>query len=94
MVGTIRPLMGRGVLARYIQRALRQLRGAASIDFSNINPSTHAHFCRIKCGPHHNDGFQIFGNGDDGLEEALFHGLEFYSVYYHSLQDEEWETIG
>ena len=93
MVDAIQPLIDRGLLAQYVQRAPERPRGAASIYFSNIDPAMHAHFCRIKCCPHHNDEFQIFGNGNDGLEEALLHGLEFYSAHYYSLRDEERETI-
>ena len=54
----------------------------------------HAHFCCVKCCPHHNNGFQIFGDGDDDWEEAMIHGLEFHMPFYSSFPDDDREMIG
>ena len=86
--------MNQGLLASYVKRMPEQPRGLGSLDLLSNTPETHAHFCRVKCCPHHNDGFQIFGDGDEGWEEATIHGLEFHMPFYYSLPEEDQETTG
>ena len=76
-----KPKFDRALWAKYVREPPIMPSGIGIIDFTNNNLAMLARLCCDRCCPHYNDSFWVFGNGDEGKQQALHHVRVFHGGF-------------